>query len=717
MRLLDFFLRIQLQSGTAVRQLRVIAKEADKTRRSLDRLGDAADRVAGRRPRRGTRGTPPDRGPRPPRRPREPRSITERILRGVRLSAGARLGGGLGANVSTAPLISALIAAPGPLKVFTLAVAAAAAAAMSLAELDKKRAAAAIGLKGNLEQTREQLAQLRVQQQEGLNVQGSKGQNILASVGMEDIAQLQAQLLKAGVSFKDVIQGDLLKSLALIRVADPDADIDKLVQAIANAGPVIEATRRQMIAQGDAAGAAALNTADAAFAISQLASSTKFETNEIATAIATVAPSARTLGVSMTDLTAVMALGESGFSNARTEAQGLRSILNSIFVTPKTKQVRLDEEKHKISYIKDDGTAKDLFDIREMLLRVQGEMTEQQFQQYLTQRFQKNGKQFWLAFLEQTNEAVSEAKATAGQGGERAKIAAEVSSETAGAKVAELKNSFQRFVEALREAGLGTLFNFVVDAITVLLDAFTVAINVIAEVTRPIIDMIDIVVRSFFEIIGKIGKKFYSILPQAAKDFIDTAVSTEKRFLVEGSAAKPGAKPSAKPGEKPKAGAAVSGDANVARGQVADAAREADAVKASQAAVLQTAQEIKGIADQALAQSKAFVPLLQAAQKFQEGMVLWVRAARLGVYSELLQMVANFQSLVTQFHKAGYDLGSSFNQGMQLGFANAGALPGSVTNNLTINNNGNGDAYLNRTAKRQARGVVGGFTSRANMGR
>ena len=637
MTLLEFIIKIVLRSGTAVQQLQKLNTASARAKAGLNSVGKAAaaaDKKVGRAGKTAAKS----------------QGLFTKLARSVRIGGGMRVGSvaGVGAQFAPNAVLGALGALPTPLIALAAAAGAAAVAVGALADLDKKRAAAVIGMSTtSVPATRVQLAQLAAQQRAGLTMRGSRGQNILGSVGMADIAQMQGELLKAGISITDVLKGDLLNALGALRVADPEVPIENLITAIANAGPVATATGGSIT--------------DAAYSLSALASGTKFSMKEVSTAIATVAPQAKSMGVSISTLTQLMLLGEEGFSSAAKEATGLRSVLSKLNITPKTKQVTLDEAKYGIDYTKD-GKAKDLFDVRAMLLDVQSKMTPTEFERYLTQRFMKEGKQFWLAFLAQTPEAVKTAKAQAGRGEQAATIAAEISSETSSARVSELKNKFLSFLEGLRDAGLGTLFNFIVDGIIALLDALTVAVNMIGHVTRPIIDVIDGVIRTVFEFIEWIGKKVWNLLPAGVQKTLRELASNAKGL---------GAAVSNQKAETPAEKLAAVSAAN----------SEAKSAADNQKQVLAAATEVNQVAETAKNNAKQFAPLVKAAQAFRDAMVLWTRAARLGVQAELLQMVAMVYKMASQFELAGRAVGASFNLGLQSGFAGIGAGTTVVNNN------------------------------------
>lgn len=639
MRLLDFFIRLSLQGGNTAAQLRAITAAATKARKELDGVG-AATKRANRAATQSKKG------------------FLATALRSVRLGGGARIGqsGFLGAELAPGTLMSALTRLPPPLMALAAAAGAAAVAVGALARLDKARAKQAIGIgAASVGATKAQMAQLAAQQREGLFKAGSKGQNVLGSVGMTDIAEMQGELLKAGVTIDDVLNGKLLGALATLRVADPDVPIENLIQAVANAGPVAEATG-QTIDQ-------------AAYALSALASGTKFSMQEVSTAIATVAPNARSAGVSINELSQLMMLGEEGFASAAREAQALRSIITKIDITPFTKlasgeKLALFEQRMGLSFQTAQGTTRSIFEIGEQLRGLQGKLTEVQFSEYLTKRFQKEGRQFWLAFLNQSPKDIEAARVKAGQGENVAAIAAEIGSETSMAKLEGVKNKGLKFLEVLRDAGLGTLFNFILDALGALLDIITPILGAIGHVTRFIIDGITGLVRIFGDGLVNMVKPLYNLLPDSAKKFLKGLAGPSGAF--GGLAATLDAKNAKTPEQRTAA--------------VAKQADLASKTKTVQDNVLSQAADVKKIAEEASQKASAFEPLLRAAEVFARGMTAFTKAARFGVQAELLLMLADIYNMAAQFMRAGQVLGQSFNMGMQNGFALAGAGVGGVTN-------------------------------------
>lgn len=450
MTLLEFIIKIKLQGAQAARDLGRIKRGADAAKDGLNRAGRAA------------RGANSDLG-KTAKAADKATGALAKLMRGVRMGGGLRIGaiGGFGVSVNPASLLGAASEAIAGLSAGAIAIGAAVATTVTavvlfgkalfdaLPEIQKQQtleANAALAVPGNtVAEKRANMAALRKQAEAGLS-RIVDGKDVLTGMPISEIMQLQGELMKAGVSLRDVLQGDLLESLAVIRRADPTADIDKLVEAIAYAGPL--------------AVKSGLNIAEAANMTSAVAAATPYKLEEVAGALATVSPLAKSTGVNLNEMAAFMTMASGGFASAKQNATAMQNVLNKFTFTPKIKFVEELEAKHNITYRTKDGAIKNILEIDAMLRDLKQNVNQADFDKYLLKRFDKNGKRFWLEVLSADDEARKQAFKIVQSGGSASEFAALMRAESIEGAKANRAAASEEFAAAADELGVDSMSNW-----------------------------------------------------------------------------------------------------------------------------------------------------------------------------------------------------------------------------------------------------------------
>jgi hypothetical protein len=255
-----------------------------------------------------------------------------------------------------------------------------------------------------------------------------------------------------------------------------------------------------------------------------------------------------------------------------------------------------------------------------------------------------------------------------------------------------------------------------------IIDAITVAVNLIGQVVKPAIEIISAIIQTLIGWISSAVKGLFSLLPKGLQNFIKTVAAPSEglldgpkiadKLVAQGKAKAPGkprkigatTKDTAPLKAPPAKAAPVKAPATKQEVQASGVA--ATKVAEQQAAVKETAKEITRLSQEATAQLATFKPLLIAAQKFQQAIVLYVRAARLGVKAELALMVVDAYAAAAQLKLAGAAIGASYNAGIQSGFTGATAVAGANAAGATYVDNRRVIGATPRTVERTARDVV-----------
>lgn len=696
MKLIDFFIKISLQGSNAVKQLRAIVGEADKAKKALNSVGAAAAKTNKQVKKNATDTT----------------QSLSRMARAMRVGGGMRIGGAgaTGMNIAVGPFLSALSAAPGPLKLLAVAAVAAAVSLRSLSKIQDAEAANVIAIDprnaDGTKRTPAEIAKIRRQQRE-LAWDGPElmvnGRNVLRNRSMLENTQDIGAMERAGVKATP----KALASFARFSMLGEGVSDDDKAKAAAVASK--EAKRRAKEATGGATSGAQFEKFAEQFFNEELGKVIKYagDTNRSVSEAIRAQPKAQALieeaGLSSSEAFAIQVMNSSVEPTARAASQHINSMLVDMLAGANKKKVKALAEEGTVLFGNDGkflGLTNFVNEMKELEANG-GSMAEA-----IKSAFGEENVGPMMNFIRNFDKFAATTKSFDQDPTLAADNAAAAQADTMSGATAGISASFERLMVAVGNVGFDLIFGFLADTLIFLMDTLATFINIIGQVTRPLTEVVLGIINTVLSAVKALVGLVWDALPKGVQETL-TKISRPSEGLAPQNRTdnkKPGA---------PVTTAAV----QAGRVEVAAASKEATVVAEQQTSVVETAKSIAGLATDATSRAQVFMPLMLAARNFQVVMVNYTKAARLGVYAELLRMLADVSGMAGQMQLAGASLGMSFNAGLTEGFGMPGAVPAGGTTNVTINNRGNGDAYLARQSKKQATNILGGQTSRSNLGR
>ncbi len=656
MTLQEFIIRIRLQGGQASRDLRKIMQAANATKDSLNAAGSAASNADKKIGRIG----------------KSANSTTSSLMKMTRaLRVGTSIGGkgsGSGITANVGSVLGALRVLPPPLMALSAAAIAAASSLRTIAEFEREVAANVIAIdprdeNGNV-RTQAQINAISNEQRRlaanGLE-KNVNGKNVLASRTATQTIKDIGALERAGIRATEQTAAAYAR---FSMMAEGASDDDK---ATAAAVASKEATRRT----GMKSGAEFAKAFDEELSKNiKLAGDTQRNVQEVLRAQPKAQALIEEAGLTSSEAFAIQAMNASVEPTARAAAHHLNSMFVDKLAGADKKKVQALKESGTQLY-GDDGKFLGLANMNNELkeLEAKGGSAAAAILSVVGENNVGPMLNFFKHFgeFQRTTEGFDKDATLA------ADNAAFAIANTPDSKLSEIGAAFERLALALGSTGLGSLLNGLANVVILVADVLTAAISGIAKLTSPVMEAL----AALGDWILGWVYKLTDMLPEGLKQFF--SIGGSQKIADE------------KNGKAQTAAAPTK--------SVAAAEAQAVSTRRTQQEVIGVANQITSIAADAQAKVALFDPLLRAAQAFARSMPLWVQSAKFGVQAELFSMVAMIQQMGPRLQAAGYQLGVSYNTGLQAGLASpVGFNPtqtGSVTNNYYNDNSNKAKVVVN----------------------
>ena len=621
MTLSEFIIRIKLSGGQAAAELRKIMRESDKARKALDGVGKAADRADKRlnRPRRVRPGA------------RRTTGVVGTALRAIRVGGGVSVGGSvIGATGNLGQVLAGLgrlgpagIAAATAVGLLAVGAVIAAKALNAFQKQQDVEAAIALTVNplnkdGSKRTPKEMDAEHKrilatAESKVVRNVEDVNGRmvNVFAHVGKLDRLKAAEALAKNEI---EVTNDSMSAYLALGAFAEGASEVDK--------ARALEAAKANIMSRGGDVGKELMGEAARMLA---LASATALDPREAIRMIPK--------GTMVARLQEWDAAAQTGFlvhakqfggagSSGKQISQWVNTFMSNIVKPSKLALAEMD----KVKFTGKDAEGKVLGPAQLFgeLARVKAQATPEQWNTFAEKLFGASRSMIegMLNNKEMLADSITQMEAA------NVDFALLKQAQTITAAETRLGSAIDDLLASMGGGSAAESYASSLNAVS----SFIEGISTWVTTNRELIDALT----------SEIQSKSFFISPIAA---------VVRGFSKSGGAPVSNAEKAADPQAK----------------TVAEAKVRAEDAAQVQRRVIDQASQIDSIAASAQQRVAMFQPLLSSAQQFATAMPLWVRAARFGVQSELLQTLAMVNGLAGQFAAAGNNIGVSLGNGIKTG--------------------------------------------------